>query len=311
VTISGTITVVLRGYESVVGVNAKFGLELYRLDAEGNYVSTIGSAVASAELGTVSSGTQTFTITPSSTALSSGDRVGIRPYVTNEGTMGAGSVYIYYGGTDSYVSFTETITEYTGPSGTTLYLKNTASDVSGKQAWTTEDGANTDTTTNTSSAPSDPGNQATASAGGTALVWFTKPLSSVTIAGRMAVKWYGAESNVLANTYPWIKIERTNNAGAVQSTVYSGPVYMEHSTTNAAMTWFPLPTSTSISNGDRLKITPYIASNKGFGAQASGYTATVPYGTATGVNVKFTETLSEGEPETPAPISVHFIGSML
>ena len=118
VTISGTVTVNVRGLESGNTINAGAGVLIERCDGLGNVISSI---VADSTVPAViteystSDAAKNGTYTPTSTTLASGDRIKVTPKVRNVGTMGAGTVTNSVDGPtaaaagDTYVSFTETI----------------------------------------------------------------------------------------------------------------------------------------------------------------------------------------------------------
>ena len=98
VTISGTMTVQLRGLESVATVNACLAVIIERTNNSGSVISTILDATVpdpAVELGTgISNPTDTYT--PTTTTLDVGDRIKVTQQVRNVGTMGAGTVTINY-----------------------------------------------------------------------------------------------------------------------------------------------------------------------------------------------------------------------
>lgn len=102
----------------------------------------------------------------------------------------------------------------------------------------------------------------TATAGGQALAWYSEPFTNAaTISGTVTANIWGAESANAVNAGVGILIEKTNNAGTVQSTIVAVTGIP------ATITEFPLraapaaktgtytPTSTSMAVGDRIKIT--------------------------------------------------------
>lgn len=96
VTISGTMTVRLRGSESAATVNASFAVIIERTDNSGSVISTILNANfpdPAAEIPTVTQQVSD-TYTPTSTTLAVGDRIKLTVQVRNFGTMGAGTVIL-------------------------------------------------------------------------------------------------------------------------------------------------------------------------------------------------------------------------
>ena len=103
--------------------------------------------------------------------------------------------------------------------------------------------------------------QVTATAGGQALTWFSEPITAaITISGTVTVNIRGLESANAVNSGRGILIERTNNAGTVQSTIVANatvPATITEFTTtdaaNGAATY--TPTSTAMAAGERIKVT--------------------------------------------------------
>ncbi|PKM98533.1 MAG: hypothetical protein CVU79_02590 [Elusimicrobia bacterium HGW-Elusimicrobia-3] len=90
VTISGNITFNIWAMESHNQANAGLAAELLRVSASGAVQSVISAVAAPAsELGT-SLGPITWTMTPVPTALLNGERLALRVYIDDVGTMGAG-----------------------------------------------------------------------------------------------------------------------------------------------------------------------------------------------------------------------------
>ena len=144
--------------------------------------------------------------------------------------------------------------------------------------------------------------QVTATAGGQALTWFSEPLTEgITISGTVTVNIRGLENATATNAGRGILIERTNNAGTVQSSIVadtSVPTTITEFTTtdaaNGAATY--APTSTAMVAGDRIKVTLKI---RNVGTMAAG-TATISHDGAA-VNaagdtyVRFTENIFTDE----------------
>jgi len=122
--------------------------------------------------------------------------------------------------------------------------------------------------------------QVTATAGGQALTWFSEPITeAITISGTVTVNIRGLESANTVNAGRGILIERTNNAGTVQSTILAvtgvPATITEFTTTdaaNGAATY--TPTSTAMAVGERIKITLSI---RNVGTMGAG-TATISHG---------------------------------
>lgn len=118
----------------------------------------------------------------------------------------------------------------------------------------------------------------TATGGGQALTWFSEPITeAITISGTVTVNIRGLEAANTVNAGRGILIERTNNAGTVQSTIVADStvpaVISEYTTTdaaNGAATY--TPTSTNMAVGERIKITLKVRNVGTMAANASGVT---------------------------------------
>jgi hypothetical protein len=139
----------------------------------------------------------------------------------------------------------------------------------------------------------------TLTAGGTAQVWYSEPFTdAVTISGTVTANIWGAESANTVNSGVGILIERTNNAGTVQSsivavtgipaTITEWPLRAASVAKNGTYT----PTSTSMAIGERIKIT--ISHRAAGGTMAAGqadiyYGGNADLGTVGDSYVQFTE----------------------
>jgi hypothetical protein len=153
-------------------------------------------------------------------------------------------------------------------------------------------------TTNTLTGPiAEGGLPCLVSIGGNQLVWFTEPLNTVTISGLMTFNIWAAESNMSANAGIEVVAWRCDNSGALISTIIDSEKGTELPiTTRATQNWTGTPTSTTLADGDRVKIK--VAINDGGGTMASGFNVTMGYSAASsGVDgntfVKFNETVTE------------------
>lgn len=120
ITISGTITVNIRGLESANAVNAGRGILIERANNAGTVQSTIlavtGVPSTITEFTTSDAANGAATFTPTSTAMAVGERIRITLSIRAAGgTMGAGTATISYNGPtsgaagDTWVRFTEDI----------------------------------------------------------------------------------------------------------------------------------------------------------------------------------------------------------
>lgn len=97
VTLSGTDTMNLYGGESANSVNAKYRFELYKYSG-GSEGAVFCSGDMGSELTTSTTTARNWTGTPTSTAFSAGDRLVVKVFAINSGTMGAGTVTSHYEG---------------------------------------------------------------------------------------------------------------------------------------------------------------------------------------------------------------------
>lgn len=118
ITISGTVTVNIRGLEAANTTNAGAGILIQRTDNAGTVLSTIVNDLTVpatiTEYGTTD-GAKNGTYTPTSTNMAVGERIKVTLKVRNVGTMAASTVTNSYNGVasgaagDTYVRFTEDI----------------------------------------------------------------------------------------------------------------------------------------------------------------------------------------------------------
>lgn len=134
VTISGAITANLWGLESSMNANVAINFVVDVIRAIDNSVEQIVKSARTVELGT-SSAAANFTATPGAgVTVNRGDRIRVRVFGDDSAaaTMGSGFTFSFaYASSsaasngDSYVTFTETFSFESTPSGTTLYLTRT------------------------------------------------------------------------------------------------------------------------------------------------------------------------------------------
>ena len=96
VTISDTITVLVRALESATTVNACIAVIVERTDNSGSVISTILDATVPDPAVELSTGAVNLsdTYTPTTTSLDVGDRIKVTVQVRNVGMMGAGTVTV-------------------------------------------------------------------------------------------------------------------------------------------------------------------------------------------------------------------------
>lgn len=103
---------------------------------------------------------------------------------------------------------------------------------------------------------------ATSFGGGPKVSWFTEAITTaVTISGTVTVRLRALESVATANAGLNIIVERTDNSGSVISTIFNNNVpdpVVEIATTATVYSDTYTPTSTSLSVGDRIRVTVQI-----------------------------------------------------
>ena len=151
----------------------------------------------------------------------------------------------------------------------------------------------------------------TASAGGQALSWFSEPITSaITISGTVTVNIRGLESANAVNSGRGILIERTNNAGTVQSTIVADstvPATITEYTTadaaNGAATY--TPTSTAMAVGERIKVTLKVRNVGTMGAGTVTNSHDGPASAAAGDTwVRFNEDILTDEVQDVSPFEI-------
>ena len=137
VTISGTITANIWASESAMNANVAINVVIDLVRATDNSIVNIVQSTRTTEVST-SSGVNNFTTGMTSGAytpqtLNRGDRLRVRIIGTDAGTMASGFTFnATCGGTtagasgDTFVTFTETFSFESAPSGTTLYLTDSS-----------------------------------------------------------------------------------------------------------------------------------------------------------------------------------------
>lgn len=252
-----------------------------------------------------------WTSSPASRTLVRGERLLILVGVSDAGgTQASGhTATIRYGGTaattsDSRVAFSQAITfdTNTRPDGTRFHLRSadaevqhTTSDVE-RLASTTPVNSSTTAVVNRATGPhAAPGIPWTSTAGGTPIVWFTKPLEAGTMGGTVfarviesgaSVSWsvraeiyitdtYGENEQLWGRSYGWAN-NNDSSASALNNFTVTGPTQV-------------------ITYGQRLKFIFYLddAYNQN---QTSGSTVAITYNINSGVQqafFEFGETLTE------------------
>lgn len=115
--LSGTVSVNLRGLESNTQANASLGVRIYRwINSTKTLSASLGQASSTTEL-TTTQATRTATVTPTTTTFVNGDAIVFEVGIINIGTMGGGrTVTFFYNGPtagasgDSFFTINPTVT---------------------------------------------------------------------------------------------------------------------------------------------------------------------------------------------------------
>lgn len=304
VTISGTITANIWGRESANAANVAINVVIQVIrsntltTSNSNTLVTLvqSSRITEMAISATTNSVNNFTTGMTSGAytgqtLNRGDRLRIRVFGDDAGTMGASQTFqIGFNGAsaaadgDTYVSLTETLTFESAPAGSVLYLTDIASAVAtssvDREAWTSRDaGVQTDVT-NTAAGWTAP-IQVTDTAGGTVVDWFTRPLTAFTLGGMAVANLRALESVATANASLRCEIARVNNDGTNESVWGSWCMAGvasdrgELSTTEAARTANVSGDDLAVSDGQRLRIRVYI--DDGGGPMGASQTVTFYY----------------------------------
>lgn len=118
VTISGTVTYNLWGYEFAMTTNAGLRVEVARCDSAGAFISYISQSSRGTEMAQTTPAVNNWTATPTSTTLTDGDWIRVQVFAVDAGgTMAAaaaGALVRINGSVaqlgDSWVQFNETVT---------------------------------------------------------------------------------------------------------------------------------------------------------------------------------------------------------
>lgn len=283
VTISGTVTCNVWAGESSMNANVAINVLIERVDPTGQIASTILKTTRTTELGT-SRTAQNFTGTPTSTDMTKGDRIRVRVFGDDAGTMGSGFTFTmgYSGGSagadgDTYVTFTENISFISAePTGSTLHLTNVAGPAVGaaveQEMWTGFGSGVVTAERNTAAGWTAP-LQWTDTAGGTAVEWYSRPLTAFTLSGPVGVSVWAHQSNIDANASVRAELAVCDGDGSNVS-VWSAATILDTdaigsggagtdsdgalTTTTAQVRTYLLGPDASIADGQRLRLRLYV-----------------------------------------------------
>lgn len=324
VTISGTITINIWAAESNMSANVAINAVIEVIRAVDNTLVQIAKSARTTEVAVTTRAVNNFTVTPTSTVVNKGDRLRVRVFGDDAGTMATGFTFSvsFNGGTggadgDTWVEFTETITFEdltTDPTGTTLYLTNSASAVStpnvDREAWTSRGAGVQNDVTNTALGWTAP-IQVTDTPAGSAVDWWTRPLQAFTLGGlaKANLRCANSEAN---NAALRCEIARVNGDGTGEVVWATWDIekgsdgFGAAGTTEEARIAWVSGDDLAISDGQRLRIRIYLDDRPAAAMHAS-QTLTFYYaGTTGGASgdsfIILPQTVSEFVSATPGPV---------
>ncbi len=323
-TISGTITANIWGRESDMSANVAINVIIdiirsntFEADGSNAVVNIVKSTnVTELAISTTTNSVNNFTTGMTSgytpQTMNRGDRLRIRVFGDDVGTMATGFNFsIGYAGPtgaangDTFVTLTETLTFETlgTPAGSTLYLRDTASDVVtasvDREAWTTQG-----STASVTDVTDTPGGsvytnpiQVTDTAGGTVVDWFTKRLNAFTLIGLAKANLRLLESSSADSPASFrVEIARVDSDGTNASIWASwclDPTLCvaattgeegELNTSNRAETIWITGDTLAVSDGQRLRIRLYANNRPNVSWVLAAGTVTLGYDDGTGTN---------------------------
>lgn len=304
VTISGTVTLNIWAAESNMSANVAINVLIERISPTGAIASQILKTTRTSELSisTVNTSLNNFTATPTSTAMTKGDRIRVRLFGDDStANMASGHTFwVQYDVNvaadqgDSWVQFNENLSFITEPAGSTLHLTDVAGPAVGadveKEMWTSfGDGTNT-AVRNTATGWTAP-LQWTDTAGGTAIEWYSKPLVAFTLSGAVLVNLWAHVSNIAALTGIRSELAVCNEDGT-GATVWSASSLIDSSaigvkgtgtddggavtTTSRQVRGYLVGPDVAVTDGQRLRLRVFI-DDPCYSASVSGHTATLTY----------------------------------
>lgn len=317
VTISGTITFAFNCAESHMSANASMNCMVYRVNHLTGALTQIAKTARTTEMTVTTETHESFTVTPTSTNFLRGDRILIIPFADDSSaSMNSGYAWTFWyagssgGSGDSSVTFTETLTFESYPTGTIVYPTGTSAGINPGsatelEAWTSRGGGVTTAVTNTAAGMVSP-IQITATGGGAVLEWYTKQLQAATFAGPVLFNLRGIVSATNTKGGFRVEVAITDQNGA-NATVWGVGGHTGQLTTSETDYQFWIGgASTSITDGQRIRLRIYLDDAAFVGGSAingmvSGQTATLYYaGTSGGASgdtyVQFPFTLTEYVP---------------
>jgi hypothetical protein len=314
VTIAGSITWNIWGRENSASANVAINGRLEVVDGATGAITLIDQTARTTELAvsTTTFSVNNFAETPvAGVVCKKGDRLRVRIFGDDAGTMATGFTFdINYNGPtaaatgDTWLQITETVTFATEPAGSQVFPTDTASPVSTaaitREAWTSRGaGVQTDVT-NTVAGPTVP-IQMTDTAGGTAVEWYTRPLTAFTLGGAVRANVRTAGSSFSSVHRVEVAVVNGDGSGAVVWAAGSWPGAT--SASENARSHLISGTDVAVTNGQRLRIRFYI-DDYITGSMSAGAANTLWYaGTSGGASGDTFLTFSQSLTEYVAPVT--------
>jgi hypothetical protein len=324
VTISGSITFNLRGYESNDLANCALNAVLDVIDGGASQtITTIHKTTNTTEM-TTSQAAYNFSQSPAAgIAVHKGDRLRLRVFADDAagGNMAASYTFLFYyngptGGAsgDSYITLTEDVTFAAEPTGTTVYLTDAASSVAtaavDRKAWIDRGAGVATDVTNTVSGWTSP-IQVTDTAGGTVVDWWTEPLPALTLSGAVRANLHGLASSGVAYVGQRVEVAVCNGDGSSPVVWAAMNEGLGMGLTETTVSFLFGGQDVVVAAGKRLRVRLYLDDSSKQGPMATGYTMTSYYAGATpGASGDTYLTFSQ-EFVQPEPIAVYLLAGGL
>ncbi len=294
VTISGAVTGNIWASESNMSANVAINFVVDKVASVDGAITQIVKSANTAEVAVTTRAANNFTATPGAgVACKRGDRLRVRVFGDDAGTMATGFTFNmgFSGATagadgDTYVSFTETFSFEANPTGTVVYLTDTASDANPgsaveKEAWTSRGSGSTNSITNTAAGWTAP-IQVTNTAGGTVIEWYTKKLAAFTLGGICKFNIRALESSSSADASLKAEVAVTASDGSsptVLGVACIAPALTgggELATSDTAYTANVAVADTAITDQQRLRLRVFV-DDLSYTPLVTGHTVTVTY----------------------------------
>ena len=315
VTIAGPITWNIWAFESSSANDVAINAVIERVDGATGTVTQILKTARTTELTTGGFAVNNFAeAPPSGVACKRGDRLRVRILVDDAPTMvGGGTAQASINGPagasgDSWLRLTEAPTFAAEPAGTRLYLTNEASDVAtaavDREAWRGRGQAVQTDVTNTAAGWTAP-IFVTDTAGGTAAVWYTRPLGAMTLGGAVRCNVRVMGSTTGTNSTAGIEIARVEADGSSPTVWAIGRPAIGIGNFETTLSFLVSGDDLAITEGQRLRIRVFI-DDAAAAAMAGSLSVTLFYGGSTAAASGDTYlTFPTLDPATRADVGAH------